>query len=126
MLMNERRCVITGLGLVCAIGNDTEESFKSALNGKEDCDGVVSYNYFSGEQITGLVTGRPLVVRKENADFSFENFMRANLYSAVASLKIGLDILADEEKVSIDKMVGHGGFFKTPVVGSRIMCCNRV
>ena len=114
-------------GFLKAAGKDVDMNevyttmFKSAPNGKEDCDGVVSYNYFSGEQITGLVTGRPLVVRKENADFSFENFMRANLYSAVASLKIGLDILADEEKVSIDKMVGHGGFFKTPVVGSRIM-----
>lgn len=114
-------------GFLKAAGKDVDMNevyttmFKSALGADKDCSGVISYNYFSGEQITGLLSGRPMVVRKENANFSFENFMRANLYSAVASLKIGLDILTIDEGVTIDKMIGHGGFFKTPGVGNRIM-----
>ena len=79
------------------------------------------YNYFSGEPITGLDAGRPMVVRTPDADFSLANFMRSHLYSAVATLKIGMDILLKEEHVAVDSLMGHGGFFKTPVVGQRVM-----
>ena len=95
--------------------------YRKALEGAADCGGVMAYNYFSGEPITGLDAGRPMVVRTPDANFSLANFMRSHLYSAVATLKIGMDILLKEEHVAVDSLMGHGGFFKTPVVGQRVM-----
>ena len=95
--------------------------YRKAVEGAADCGGVTAYNYFSGEPITGLDAGRPMVVRTPDADFSLANFMRSHLYSAVATLKIGMDILLKEEHVAVDSLMGHGGFFKTPVVGQRVM-----
>ena len=95
--------------------------FKAALGGAADCGGLMGFNYFSGEPVTGFEEGRPLFARKVNADFSFANFMRLHLYSAVSTLKVGLDILIRDEGVKVDKLFGHGGFFKTPEVGQRIM-----
>ena len=95
--------------------------FKAALAGAPDCGGLAGFNYFSGEPVTGFDEGRPVFARKVNADFSFANFMRFNLYSAVSTLKVGLDILLKEEQVKVDKLFGHGGFFKTPEVGQKIM-----
>ena len=95
--------------------------FKAALGGAPDCGGLMGFNYFSGEPVTGFAEGRPVFARKINADFSFANFMRLHLFSAVSTLKVGLDILLREEDVKVDKLYGHGGFFKTPEVGQRIM-----
>lgn len=95
--------------------------FEQALLGDSDCGGLMGYNYFSGEPVTGFDEGRPLFMRTPDARFTFANFMRLQLYSAVASLKYGLNILFREEAVTVDKMFGHGGFFKTPQVGQRIM-----
>ncbi|MDD6484405.1 MAG: FGGY-family carbohydrate kinase [Clostridiales bacterium] len=95
--------------------------FTEAAKGSPDCGRMLSYNYFSGEPITGLEEGRPLFVRTPDSEFSFENFARLQLYSALASLKIGLDILFEKENVPLDSIMGHGGFFKTPEVGQQIM-----
>ena len=69
----------------------------------------------------GLADGRPLFVRSATDRFNLANFMRANLYASVAVLKIGNDILFNEEKVGVDRLTGHGGLFKTPGVGQRIL-----
>lgn len=95
--------------------------FNVALKGDADCGGLVTYNYISGEPVTGLAEGRPIVVRGANDNFTLANFMRASLYGAVAVLKIGNDILLKDEKVSVDRITGHGGFFTTPVVGQRVL-----
>lgn len=95
--------------------------FNVALKGDPDCGGLVTYNYISGEPVTDLADGRPLVVRSANDKFTLANFMRANLYGAVAVLKIGNDILLKDEKVNADRITGHGGFFTTPVVGQKIL-----
>ena len=95
--------------------------FRAALEGAPDCGGLLSYNYFSGEGVTDLDEGRPLFLRTPDASFTLANFMRANLLSALATLKIGLDILTQTEQVEIDKLYGHGGFFKTPEVGQRML-----
>jgi sugar (pentulose or hexulose) kinase len=94
--------------------------FETALEGYPGCGDLLSYNYYSGEGVTDLDEGRLLFMRKPDSDFSLSNFMRTHLYSAMATLKIGMDILS-EEKVEIDKIYGHGGFFKTPEVGQRIL-----
>lgn len=95
--------------------------YREALKADTDCGGLVSYNYFSGEPVTGLNEGRPMFVRTPDAKFSLANFMRSNLYSAMATLKIGNDILLKEEHVKVDSLMGHGGLFKTPVVGQQLM-----
>ncbi|OUN21050.1 FGGY-family carbohydrate kinase [Pseudoflavonifractor sp. An85] len=113
-------------GLLTALGHEVDKNalytamFTKALEGKADCDGLLLYNYLSGEPVTGLSDGRPLLVRGPEAKLNFANFMRTQLYSALATLKVGLDILA-KEQVKVDRLMGHGGFFKTPVVGQRIM-----
>lgn len=95
--------------------------YNNALNGDSDCGGILSYNYISGEPVTGLQEGRPLVVRSANDRFNLANFIRSNLYATVAVLKIGNDILFKEEKVKVDRITGHGGLFKTKGVGQRIL-----
>ena len=95
--------------------------FGKALGGDPDCGGLLSFNYFSGEGVTDLDEGRPVFARTPNSRFTLANFMRTHLLSALATLKIGLDILTAEEQVEIDKLYGHGGFFKTPEVGQRML-----
>ncbi len=95
--------------------------FNVALKGAPDCGGLMAYNYISGEPVTGLAEGRPMVVRSANDKFTLANFMRAHLYGAVAVLKIGNDILLKDEKVAVDRITGHGGFFTTPTVGQHIL-----
>ena len=95
--------------------------FNVALTGDADCGGLMAYNYVSGEPVTGLMDGRPLFVRSANDKFSLANFMRAQLYGAIGVLKIGNDILFNEEKVQVDRIMGHGGYFTTPKVGQRML-----
>ncbi len=98
-----------------------ETLYTKALAGDADGGGLLAYNYVSGEHITHLEEGRPLFVRTPNSRFTLANFMRVHLFSAVGALKIGLDILFDQEQVQIDQILGHGGFFKTKEVGQRVM-----
>ncbi len=95
--------------------------YNKALEGDTDCGGLLSYGYFSGENITHFEEGRPLFVRNADSRFNLANFMRTHLYTALGALKIGLDILLKEEGVKVDKITGHGGLFKTKGVGQRIM-----
>ena len=83
--------------------------------------GLLAYNYVSGEHITHLEEGRPLFVRTPESRFTLANFMRVHLFSSLGALKIGLDILFEQEKVKIDQILGHGGFFKTKEVGQKMM-----
>ncbi len=94
--------------------------YNKALEGDADCGGLISYNYFSGEPVTGFDAGAPLFVRKADDKFNLANFMRTHLYSSLAALKAGLDLLFKEEDVKVDKMFGHGGLFKTKGVGQRV------
>lgn len=95
--------------------------YNKALEGDKDCGGLLAYNYFSGEHITGFEEGRPMFVRTPDSRFNLANFMRANLYTSLGALKVGLDILMKEEKVAVDRITGHGGLFKTKGVGQSIL-----
>lgn len=110
-----------------ALGVEMSESklfemlYQKALTGDADGGGLLAYNYYSGEHITHLEQGRPLFVRTPESRFTLSNFMRVHLFSALGALKIGLDILFEQEQVKIDQILGHGGFFKTKEVGQKIM-----
>lgn len=95
--------------------------FGTAMDGDPDCGGLISYNYVSGEPVAGLMDGRPLFVRSANDGFSLSNFMRSQLYASVAVLKLGNDILFNEENVKVDKITGHGGLFKSTTAGQKVL-----
>lgn len=95
--------------------------YEKALEGEADCGGLLAYNYFSGEHITGFEEGRPLFVRSAESRFDLANFMRVHLYTSLGALKTGLDILLKEENIKIDQILGHGGLFKTRGVGQKIL-----
>ena len=109
------------MGIKADRGELFTKLFRKALEGERDCGGLLSYNYFSGEGVTDLDEGRPVFARTPDARLTLANFMRTHLLSALATLKIGLDILTQTEHVEIDKLYGHGGFFKTPEVGQRML-----
>jgi sugar (pentulose or hexulose) kinase len=92
-----------------------------ALQGDPDCGGLLSYGYISGEHMTHFEEGRPLFARSSSSKFNLANFMRVNLFTSLGALKIGLNILLEKEMVKVDKILGHGGFFKTKEVGQKIM-----
>lgn len=95
--------------------------YNLALQGDPDCGGLLAYGYLSGEHMTHFEEGRPLVVRTPGSKFSLANFMRVHLFTAMGALKIGMDILLKQEAVRLDEILGHGGLFKTPVVGQKLM-----
>lgn len=95
--------------------------YRKALEGDDDCGGLLAYNYFSGEHVTGFNEGRPLFVRTPDAKFNIANFMRVHLFTSLGALKTGLDILLKEEGVRVDEILGHGGLFKTRGVGQSIL-----
>jgi len=109
------------------LGADADESrlyellYRAALSGDADAGGLLAYNYLAGEHLTRFEQGRPLFVRHPNSRFTLANFMRAHLFAALATFRIGLDYLLSQEGVKITRMLGHGGFFKTEGVGQRIM-----
>ena len=98
-----------------------EKLYSKALEGDLECGGLLAYNYFSGEHITELEEGRPLFVRTPESKFNLANFMRVHLFTALGALKTGLDILMKQECVAVDRVLGHGGLFKTKLVGQKIM-----
>ncbi|KMZ54174.1 xylulokinase [Dorea sp. D27] len=110
-----------GLGIEVDMGGLYGMLYQKALEGDADCGGLLAYNYFSGEHITGFEEGRPLFVRTPQSKFNLANFMRVHLFTSLGALKTGMDILLKGEGVKLDTMLGHGGLFKTKDVGQKIL-----
>ena len=110
-----------------AAGSPVERShafttlFRADLDGEPDCGGLVAYNYLSGEPIAELEEGRPLVLRSPGSTFSLGNFMRAQLFGSLATLRLGMDVLTNAEQVRLDRMFAHGGLFTTKGVAQRFL-----
>ena len=109
------------MGWDCQMDQLFPALFRAGLEGDADCSGIIAYNYFTGEPATQTSAGRPMLVRLPESKLSVANLMRAQLYGAIATLKIGMDMLCEKEQVETDTMLGHGGFFKTPGVGQQIL-----
>lgn len=109
------------LGNPISLYNALDQIYFEALKGDADCGGLVSYNYLAGEPVTNTDKGVPLFMRTPNSNFTFQNFSRNLIYSAVATLKLGMDILIEKENVSVEALTGHGGFFKATEVGQKLM-----
>ncbi|MCI8512449.1 MAG: FGGY-family carbohydrate kinase [Lachnospiraceae bacterium] len=95
--------------------------YQKALEGAGDCGGLLAYGFLSGENIVNVAEGRPMLVRTPKSRFTLANLMRAQFSASLGALKIGMDILTKEEHAKVLKLYGHGGFFKTPIVGQRLM-----
>lgn len=98
-----------------------ETLYQQALKADADGGGLLAYNYVSGEHLTGFEQGRPLFVRAPESKFTLANFMRTHLFASLGALKMGMNILLEQENVALDQLLGHGGFFKTPEVGQKMM-----
>lgn len=109
------------IGAEISTGKLFDTLFEAALDGDPDCGKLLSFCYFSGEPVTGFSEGRPLFIRTPESNFTFANFMRTHLYSALGVLKVGLDILFNEENITVDKILGHGGFFKAKDAGQSVL-----
>ncbi len=109
------------MGLKADMGDIYTALFTQAAKGEKDAGGTLTYNYLAGEDVVGLNEGRPLTVRTPGAKMDLANFMRSQLMGAIAVVKIGLDMLIETEHIEIDRLCGHGGYFKTPEVGQRIL-----
>ena len=94
--------------------------FKKAMEGEKDCGGLVSFNYFAGEPVTGLSEGRPMLIRTPDCHMNMANFMRAQIFASMETLKVGMEIM-NKEHVSIDRVYGHGGLFKTEGVAQNLL-----
>lgn len=110
----------TVMGVEMSRGQILDIMFEQAAKGESDCGKLLSYNFFSGEPVAGADEGRPMFLRTNTSNFNLQNFMRTHLYSALATLKIGVDYLLRNENVKIDKIYGHGGFYIYPEVGQKI------
>ena len=95
--------------------------FRAGAEGEADAGGVLSYNYVSGEHQTGVDSGRPLLVRQQEARFTLENFMRSQLYGAFGALAVGMEALLKDEGVRLDVMYAHGGIFRTAGIAQQVL-----
>ena len=108
------------MGFKTDAGDVYTRLFRKAMEGAPDCGGIVSFNYFAGEPVTGLSEGRPMLIRTPDAKMSIANFMRAQIYASMETLKAGMEIM-NREKVAIDRVYGHGGLFKTEGVAQNLL-----
>jgi L-ribulose-5-phosphate 4-epimerase len=91
--------------------------FNAAMKGDKAVKGLYSVDFFSGEPVAEVNEGKLLSIREPDAEMSLANFMRSHIYSLLAPIRLGVDILTEKEGIKLKKIVGHGGFFKTPKVG---------
>lgn len=109
------------MGIKAETGELFEKLYTNALNGDPECGGLLAYGYYSGENITMLNEGRLAFLRTAESRFNLANFMKVHLYTSLGAVKMGMDILMEDEKVKVERIMGHGGFFKTKGVGQRYL-----
>ena len=97
-----------------------ERLFTISKDGDSQTGKLFACNFLSGEPIAGIKDGRPLFLRLPDGEMNLANFMQAQIYSSLASLNLGMEILK-EERVEVESICGHGGFFKTEFVGQSAM-----
>lgn len=112
------------MGIKADTGELFQKLYTESLNGDPDCGGLLAFGYYSGENITMLNEGRLAFLRTAESRFNLANFMKVNLYTSLGAVKMGLDILMVDEKVKVERIMGHGGFFKTKGVGQRYLAAS--
>lgn len=95
--------------------------YRHSESGDYDCGGVTAYNYLSGEHVTEVAKGHPLYFRTTDSRMNLANFMRSQLYATMATLKLGMNILLENEGLVLEKLYAHGGLFKVRGVAQQIL-----
>ncbi len=106
------------LGISITLPEVLKKMFVSSQKSTQALSGLVNYNFTSGEPLAGVEYGVPLFMRDPKAKLSFSDFSKAQLYSSIAGIALGMDILY-KEGIVVSEICGHGGFFKTPEIGQR-------
>ena len=109
------------MGIEASMGELFGKLYTHSMTGDPDCGGLMAYGYYSGENVTFINEGRPLFVRTPESKFNLANFMKVNLYTSLGAVKVGMDILLKDEGVKLDRIMGHGGLFKTPLVMQKVL-----
>ncbi len=109
------------MGVKADTGELFSKLYTHSMTGDNDCGGLLAYGYYSGENITFINEGRPLFARMPGSKFNLANFMKVNLYTSLGAVKLGMDILLKNEGVKLDRIMGHGGLFKTPLVMQKVL-----
>lgn len=109
------------MGIEVSMNELYEKLFNKSLEADQDIGQLLVYGFHSGENIINVEQGRPMIVRNPNGKFNLANFIKANLYSAFAVMKIGMDTLLEKENIEISETVAHGGIFKTPVIAQSVL-----
>lgn len=113
--------VLETMGVNFSSENMYGQIFETSLSSDDDLGGLLSYNYISGENITDVDVGHPLFIRLPNNNFNLANFMKMHLYSAFSTLKIGIDLLQENENINLSKLIAHGGIFKTKNIAQQVL-----
>lgn len=95
--------------------------FNKAFESLDEECGFTIYNYLSGEPINKVLEGLPMIIRDKSINPTLSKFILANLYSIMATIRIGHDILTERENIEIKEMSAHGGVFKTKEVMQNIV-----
>lgn len=109
------------MGFEADMGTLFGKLYTKSIEGDPDCGGLLAYGYYSGENIARINEGRLAFLRTPGSRFNLANFMKAHLYTSLGAVKMGLEILMEDEQVKVDRIMGHGGFFKTKGVGQRYL-----
>ncbi|MDD6448673.1 MAG: FGGY-family carbohydrate kinase [Lachnospiraceae bacterium] len=109
------------MGYPVDMGELYQKLYTKSLEGDPDCGGLLAYGYYSGENVTMINEGRLAFLRTANSKFNLANFFKVNLYTSLAAVKLGMDILMKDEDVKVDRLTGHGGLFKTKGVAQRYL-----
>lgn len=86
--------------------------FNKSLESDNDIGNLTYYNFLSGEPLINTSLGSPVLIQKENSKLNLSNFMQSQIYSAIATISLGLEILKNED-IKIESVIAHGGFYKT-------------
>ncbi|WP_233419847.1 xylulokinase [Staphylococcus kloosii] len=113
--------VLESMGISFSSEEMYGQIFEASLSSDDDLGGLLSYNYISGENITDVDVGHPLFIRLPNNNFNLANFMKMHLYSAFSTLKIGIDLLQENENINLSKLIAHGGIFKTKNIAQQVL-----
>ncbi len=119
--MNLFEEVLNSMGVTFSSDELYGHILKTSENSDDDLGGLLSYGYVSGENITQVEVGYPMFIREPNNQFTLANFMKTQLFSAFSTLKIGMDLLKENEDIAINKLIAHGGIFKTEKIAQEVL-----
>lgn len=99
-----------------------ETLYRHAMEqGTADADGITAYNFLSGEPVAGIENGSPAYYHLPQSRVLLADFMRAQLMSVFAAVRMGLQTLREKENIRLDAITAHGGLFTVRGTAQQIL-----